>query len=536
MKALRPHYGNAFEFDRVLNVFFYTSNTTKLLQARLLFMRHGYELRHFKGNREPYDEHYALGTQTLLGEAIRQVNEEFGVRSIFFVEDTSLRIDALSETSDFPGLAVKEWFPATSFEELDKTLHERANNRRATVFSDIALYVPMLSSPLFFHGETSGRVTDSRPDFEESAQYPWLTPHTFNGWFVPDGSSRRLGEMEFEESLEYDFRAKSLKALLGRLEELNVALNLRSNFYTVRRQLSQPGQLSLIPEQSRIVLVVVGAKCAGKTTFSDHMAAYESVSMYEASGVLRKIAEEEGVIPSNSDEALVFLEEKGWGTVAERIADYIDMNNSRWNVITGLRTPEELLVIKNRFPDSRIVFIDADSKIRFERHIRRARDDKPGTLAQFLEEDEKQRKFGVLRVPTEIAETIIDNDGSIAQYKNRIDTFLNELATASPTGSSTKEKHFSELHRCLFALYKVGSAASCEQIYEETARFGSPVRVYNTNRALKEVPEFAQRIESPDALLKYAITKRGDKLLSLLDVAKGFPETRPTTLSLPFKT
>jgi dephospho-CoA kinase len=341
--------------------------------------------------------------------------------------------------------------------------------------------------------------------------------------------------MEFEESLEYDFRAKSLKALLARLEELNVALNLRPNFYTVRRQLSSPGQLSLIPEQSRIVLIVIGAKCAGKTTFSDHMAAYESVSVYEASGVLRRIAEEEGVIPRNSDEALVFLEAKGWGTVAERVADYIDMNDSRWNIITGLRTPEELLVIKNRFPESRIVFIDADSKIRFERHIRRARDDTPGTLAQFLEEDEKQRKFGVLRIPTEIAESVISNDGSIAQYKNRIDTFLNELAITSSSGVPTKDKHFSELHRCLFALYKIGSEASCEQIYEETARSGVPVRVYNTNRALKEVPEFAQRIESPDALLKYGMTQRGDKLLSLLDMTRGFPETHPATLPLPLK-
>ena len=49
MKRPRPHYGNAFEYDRILNVFFYTSNTDKLLQARLLFMRHGYELKHFRG-------------------------------------------------------------------------------------------------------------------------------------------------------------------------------------------------------------------------------------------------------------------------------------------------------------------------------------------------------------------------------------------------------------------------------------------------------------------------------------------------------
>jgi inosine/xanthosine triphosphate pyrophosphatase family protein/dephospho-CoA kinase len=535
MKSARLHYGNAFEFDRVLNVFFYTSNTTKLLQARLLFMRHGYELRHFKGKREPYDENYVLGTQTLLSEAIRQVNEEFGVRSIFFVEDTSLRIDALSEESDFPGLAVKEWFQKTSFEELDSAIRQRQNNRRATVYSDIALYVPMLSDPLFFHGETTGQIADSKPAFEESVQYPWLTPDTFNGWFVPDGSHKRLGEMEFEESLEYDFRAKSLRALLVRLQELNAALNLRPNFYTVRRPNFEPGQLSLIPEQARIVLLVIGPKCAGKTTFSDFMASYDSVSVYEASNVLRGIGEEVGVIPSNSDEAYIFLEAKGWEAVADKISRYIEMSETRWNVVTGLRTPEELLLIKERFPDSHIVYIDADSKIRYERHIRRARDQDLKTFAEFQEEDERQRKFGALRVGAEIAETIINNEGSIEQYKRRIDAFLDDLTKgASAVGTPAKDRNFSELHRCLFALHKLGTAASCERIHDETERFGVPVRVYNTNRALKDVPEFALRIEQRDVLLQYAITSRGQDLLALLDLVKGNPAIKQLSLQLPF--
>jgi inosine/xanthosine triphosphate pyrophosphatase family protein len=291
MTAPRPTYGNALDFDRVLNVFFYTSNTEKLLQARLLFMRHGYELRHFRGEHEPYEEDYALGTRALLSKAIKQVNEQFGIRSVFFVEDTSLKIDALSKHEDFPGPAVKEWFQSTTFAALNQTLRQLNNSRRATIFSDIALYVPMLSEPLFFHGETSGEIADSEPTFEGSVQYPWLTPTTFNGWFVPNGSNKRLGEMEFEESLEYDFRAKSLKSLLARLQELNAALNLRPNFYTVRKPAFEPGQLSLIPEQTRIVLLIIGAKCAGKTTFSDFMAAYESVSVYEASSVLRRLGE-----------------------------------------------------------------------------------------------------------------------------------------------------------------------------------------------------------------------------------------------------
>ena len=50
------------------------------------------------------------------------------------------------------------------------------------------------------------------------------------GWFIPDGATKRLGEMEFEEALGFDFRAKALTKLIARLEEMNAALNLGSSF------------------------------------------------------------------------------------------------------------------------------------------------------------------------------------------------------------------------------------------------------------------------------------------------------------------
>jgi hypothetical protein len=212
------------------------------------------------------------------------------------------------------------------------------------------------------------------------------------------------------------------------------------------------------------------------------------------------------------------------------------MSSARWNIVTGLRTPEELLLLKERFPESRIVLIDADPKIRFERHIKRARDQDLKTFAAFQEEDEKQRRFGVLRVTAEITETLINNESSIDQYKGRIDAFLDDLTKArSSVTSADRERGHSELHRCLSALRRINSAASCEQIYEETARAGAPVRVYNTNRALKDVPEFASRIVRPDALLRYTMTARGRELLRLLDLLKKSRETKPFALQLPFE-
>ena len=160
-----------------------------------------------------------------------------------------------------------------------------------------------------------------------------------------------------------------------------------------------PGQLSLIPEHTRLILLVIGDKCAGKSTFSDHIATmYDEVRVYEASNILRGIAEHDGMAPNTSDEALLYLERVGWQVVAEKVAMYIDMNDSRWNIVTGLRTPEELLYLKERFPEARVVLIDADPRIRFERHIRRARDQDIKTFAAFNEQDEIQKQFGALLI------------------------------------------------------------------------------------------------------------------------------------------
>jgi dephospho-CoA kinase len=248
------------------------------------------------------------------------------------------------------------------------------------------------------------------------------------------------------------------------------------------------------------------------------MANYESVRVYEASTVLRGIAEDVGVIPTNSDEALDFLKEVGWDSVARKIADYIDKDDSRLSVVTGLRTPEELLFLKRRFPAARIILIDADQRIRFERHIRRARDRTLTDMKAFSREDNKQKEFGTLRIANDIAEITIINDGTRDQFSKKIEEALDLISGAPEKLRLQSSKSLSELHRSLRALLTIGIAATCEEISELTAKLGLSVRKYNTNRALKAVPEFANRLEQKGERLRYRPTDRSLSLLRLLDL------------------
>ncbi len=517
---MRLRYGDVFRFHRLLKIFFYTSNADKLIQARLIFMRSGYQLTHYRSQQEPYDEDYSLDTEGLLTQALKQVSQEFERRSVLFVEDTSVRIEALSDVTDYPGTRVKEWFSETSFAELDRQIALRGGDRRCTVKSDIALRLPSLSRPIFFHGETSGRVADGAPAFTGSPQYPWLTPDTFNGWFIPDGTNRRLGEMEFEESLAFDFRAKSLTLLIERLEELNAVINLGRWNHLVRRVAEAEAdtaigrQLSLLSTDRRHVLIVIGHKCAGKSTFSDFLMGQRTgVFALEGSSLLRQIAEEEGITIGNSGDALIFLEKRNWDIVAKRAAEYIARENAELNVVTGMRTVEEVLCLRSMLPSARIVLIEADARTRFERHVKRARSDDARTFREFTGLDEEQMHFGALRVAHEIADVVIRNDADLRSYWRRIDEMVSTIDTLREGRQSP-----SELHRSLRALRKIGRAATCDEIAAVTAEQGPAVRKYNNNRALKSVPEFVARLEKRGELLRYRLSPRAPALLKLLDL------------------
>lgn len=504
-------------------VYFYTSNDDKFLQARLVFEQSGLVLRHHRSKKEPYSEDYTAGKESLLTEALTEVLRTVGKSSLLFVEDTSLRLNGLSAEDDFPGLAVKEWFADTSFEQLDEDLRRHGNDRTATVKSDIALHVPGLRRPVFFHGETVGAVADSPPSFEESPHYPWLTPHTFNGWFVPAGAEWRLGEMDFEESCRWDFRVQALFALLDRVEEYGAVLNLPPQGYSRRpERKTAVAQKSLFtPERS--VLVVVGRTCAGKTTFGERALHEHGAKWIEASSVLRGLADRYEHAGKDAFElAQSVLKIKGYDAVARRIVDDMLGDWDNHIVITGFRTFEEVEVMKAAFPDARVVLVEATERTRFERHVKRRRDATSGNRRAFRESDKKQWLFGLLRVAEEFADVRIRNEGTLDEYHDQVDFIVAPTTEASLPGVSTRvnprhRRDKNQLYRCLVALRDAGRPLSCDEIQDRTESMGQPVRHNNANKVLKRVPELARRLELEGARVRYEIENAGRAYISLMD-------------------
>ena len=218
-----------------------------------------------------------------------------------------------------------------------------------------------------------------------------------------------------------------------------------------------------MPEaKSPQVVVVIGHKCAGKTTLSDHLIAPTTLWCLEQAPVLRSLARDAEEPVKSADDAYRFLCEHGLDCVAHTIAKYVERGSAALNVITGLRTIEEVSLIVERFPHARIVFVEADVRTRFERNVRRARDKDVKTFADFQRQDEQQARFGVLRVPTVIATDVIRNDGTLEQYKDRINSFITAM-TGKDAAAPQPRIQKSELYRTLSALRAIGR--SCDVCY-----------------------------------------------------------------------
>lgn len=520
--------------EKQLQVFFYTSSVSKYLHARVVFGRSGLILHEFKSRREPYSEDYDAGKEVLLARAVAEILGSVGSGSLFFVEDTSLRIDAMSTgAEDYPGLRVKEWFPEAKFKDVDDVLRAK-KNRSAVIKSDIALHVPGLSRPIHFHGESKGVIADQLPDFEENRQFPWLTPHSFNGWFVPEGAARVLGQMSLEESWQYDFRTRALEQLISRLEEYTATLNAPSSAH-MRKEVDPPlDQLSLLPPpEDQKVYVVVGHTCAGKTTFGEY-AQLAGLQFVEASGVLRMIAQSKGLSDSDAfNLAKTTLDQFGPDVVARKIVQ-LYTNIDRGLVISGFRTIEELELFKKHVTHAQVVLIEASERTRFQRHLERGRYESIRSLEQFRTHDAQQWSLGLLRVAEDFADIRITNEGTKDEFYMRIDALLRGRELVGIAGISTRvqPRHAideNQLFRCLASLDDAGRPLSCDEIQENTGGSGSPVRHNNANKVLKRVPELARRLELEGTRVRYEITNAGRAYLRYMR-SKPIQPSRSSTL------
>jgi adenylate kinase family enzyme/inosine/xanthosine triphosphate pyrophosphatase family protein len=418
-----------------------TTNRIKLAHFRHLCQAYDVNIiRHKQLNYGiGYDEPRVLDREELLTLSIKDAikrwekNISQSGKKLFFIEDTSVRIECLStEELDVPGVDIKYWMQDNDFESLDSKLKMSDNNRKATVFSHIVLALPKDLKEKFglefkiFTSYTEGKIASEEFFFESNIIYPWLDNKSFNKWFVPNGFDLPLGMLNIDDADKVDFRKTALEEMLLFLKENKKISN------------SKKYMPSFIFNP---FFIVTGSTCSGKTTIGKfllenynyfHIEAsdFMQLSYFETLGTESKVSINEYAESKLKDDPNV---------VVKKIINLIRDIPEHFNkfIITGFRTQNEILFFKKNLPYSyypseiKIINLETEFDIRFDRWKARKREkNNDYTLKRFTEINELQNRIGVSEIKKlENIEICYNNSSFEDLYNSFREKYLKELDT-----------------------------------------------------------------------------------------------------------
>ncbi len=390
----------------MIEIIFFTSNPVKIAHARYLCRDYAVQISGFREKtfRANYVEPRIYDRAQLIDLSYQDALERWrkaysgGESKLFFIEDTSVIIDALSTELETPGLDVKYWMAETDFATLDAQLNALGNDRRVTIRSDLILHLPQElrgdeanKRYRCFTSIVSGTVVEKEWVFDTNPMYPWLDNHTFNKWFVPERCLQPISMLPIAEADKYDFRASAFREMLGFLEGRQKI-----------RHRTKPAVVQTSFDFDSLLFVICGPSCAGKTTLAEYLAEHYGYYHIEASDFMYlSYYQRHGVsaITNIGDFAEQALREQP-EIVAEKIIQNIHSNKSMPVpvIVTGFRSPMEIDWFCYHYSGKsaiEIVYITADEAIRYSRSLTRRREGEAEDLETFVRRDTQQAAMGL---------------------------------------------------------------------------------------------------------------------------------------------
>lgn len=192
-------------------------------------------------------------------------------------------------------------------------------------------------------------------------------------------------------------------------------------------------------QKKRSIIGVIGKNASGKDALAEHLQHKCGIPTISPGDMVRAIAEREG--KSKTRESLHKISQRYFAEKGERffIHEMIrGIQENHWSaaVIVGLRTLTDVETLQEQFRnDFLLVYVKVgDPRIRFQRSQKRDAVRDPNGFAKFLEQDLEEEELFGLQEAIKQADITILNEGSLAEFKNRIERELIPRVICPDTG------------------------------------------------------------------------------------------------------
>jgi len=180
-----------------------------------------------------------------------------------------------------------------------------------------------------------------------------------------------------------------------------------------------------------MIIGLSGTLCAGKDTVAKHLIDKEGFFHISLSGILREIARREGIAETMAEltELGNSLESKfGKGYLAKLALEKVPAGRDA--VVSSIRQPSEIEFLR-REGALKMIFVDANPKIRFERLRVRAREGDSQTSEDFIDLEKKQISGGHgginLSECKEMSDYVIENNGTREEFSKKIQSVVRKI-------------------------------------------------------------------------------------------------------------
>jgi dephospho-CoA kinase len=174
------------------------------------------------------------------------------------------------------------------------------------------------------------------------------------------------------------------------------------------------------------LIVVAGMPGAGKEEFLN-VARDMGIPFLRMGDLVREL------YPKRGDEdrdltlgqfANIERERHGYNIWAKRALERMSGNIY---LIDGCRSMDEVLAYRSLSDDVNIVAIHAPPKIRYDRLVKRQRDDAPRNVEEFDARDSRELGWGLADVIA-LSDHLIVNDGSLEKFREEASAYLRSIA------------------------------------------------------------------------------------------------------------
>ncbi len=171
------------------------------------------------------------------------------------------------------------------------------------------------------------------------------------------------------------------------------------------------------------VIGITGLIRTGKDAVADYLVEKHGFEKFVLSDIIVEEAKKRQIEPNKKNIAFLADElrkEKGFGTVAQKLAEKIKQKNPEKVVVVGFRSVEEIPFIKNISKTFTLITIVAPKKKRFERRS----DLDPDNEEEFFERDKIDLENKGLQKVIDLSDMTLDNSGTFKELFELIEKKL----------------------------------------------------------------------------------------------------------------